>query len=117
MTSPLMYPCNFNSNLVLGQSERGVGLGWNWEKLTLNAFQLAGKRMDEKFERVGSLKMCVREGKWRNVTELKIQERRKADKGDEESGYLWRNGWMRKKEEKKLKKEKKSKGHTWVGVR
>ena len=46
--------------MVLGlQSERGVGLGWNWEKLTLNAFQLAGKRKDEKFERVGSLKMCV----------------------------------------------------------
>ena len=64
-----MHPCNFNSNLVLGQSERGVGLGWNWEKLTLNAIQLAGQRMDEKFERVGSLKMCVREGKWRNVEE------------------------------------------------
>ena len=27
-----------------------------------------------------------------------------------------KNGWMRKKEEKiKLKKEKKTKGHTWVG--
>ena len=68
--------------MVLGiQSERGVGLGWNWEKLTLNAFQLASTRMDEKFERVGSLKMCVREGKWRNVTELKKNE----DKGAEES--------------------------------
>ena len=59
-----MHPSNFNSNLVLGlQSERGVGLGWNWEKLILNAFQLAGKRMDEKFERVSSLKMCVCGGK------------------------------------------------------
>ena len=55
-----MHPSNFNSNLVLGlQNERGVGLRWNWEKLTLNAFQLAGKRKDEKFERVGSLKICV----------------------------------------------------------
>ena len=61
--------------------------------------------MDEKFERVGSLKMCVREGKWRNVTELKKNE----DKGDEESGYLWRNGWMRKKEEKKLKRKRNQK--------
>ena len=61
MTSPPMRPCNFNSNLVLRiQSERGVGLGWNLEKLTLNAFQLTGKRMDEKFERVGSSKLCVR---------------------------------------------------------
>ena len=68
--------------MVLGiQSEREVGLGWNWEKLTLNAFQLAGKTMDEKFERVDSLKMCMREGKWRNVTELKKNE----DKGAEES--------------------------------
>ena len=67
-----MHPCNFNFNLVLGiRSERGVGLGlgWNYEKLTLNAFQLAGKRMDEKFEWVGSLNMYVREGKWRNVEE------------------------------------------------
>ena len=59
-----MHPSNFNSNLVLGlQSERGVGLRWNREKLTLNAFQFVGKRMDEKFERVGSSKMCVCGGK------------------------------------------------------
>ena len=79
MMSPPMHPCNFNSNLVLEiQSERAVGLGWNWEKLTLNAFQLAGKRMDDKFERVGSLKMRVCEGKWKNVEKIE-------DKGVEES--------------------------------
>ena len=46
---------------------------------------------------------------------MKIKERRKADKGDEESGYLWRNGWMRKKEEKKLKRKRNQKViHGWV---
>ena len=112
-----MLPSNFDSNLVLGlQSERGVGLGWNWEKLTLNAFQLVGKRKDEKFE-IGFFEdVCA----WRKIEKCrrrkKIKVWRKAGKEDEESGYLWKNGWMRKKEEKiKLKKEKKTKGHTWVG--
>ena len=77
--------------------------------------------MDEKFERVGSLKMCVREGKWRNVEEERrkrcggkqIKEMKKVDICEERVDE-------KKRGKNKIKKRKENKGSymggCWVRV-